>query len=190
MAHLLNTMLFSVPNDEVVDRIIRAYFSRVEEVNGEAVVERCRIFLSGLKPSFRPLFLSRFAFLFSGDTLIKKQDADILRDEFQEARRLSGTEGNLDSHSEQTASVICRTIEGSDFTFDFVAGGNAVIHDIEIPVETAGLFNQEHMAHFEKEGVLDALSPSVRTERPGRNFRPQSLRNVPKKQSPKPILMW
>lgn len=171
MAHLLNTMFFSAPDGEVVDRIIRAYFSKVEEMHGEAVVERCRIFLSGLKQSFRPLFLSRCASLFSSDTLLAKQYADILHDEFQGACEPSGTESNVDTHPEQTASVICRTIEGSDFLFDFVKGGSAVLHDIEIPGETANLFNETHMAHFENEGVLDALSSSVRSAEDGTVFQ-------------------
>jgi HEAT repeat protein len=171
IAHLLNTMLFSVPDGEVVDRIIRTCFGKAEEIQGEALVERFRIFLTGLKASFRPLFLSRFAFLFSGDTLIAKQGADILREEFQEAGKPTGTEDNVDSHPEQTASAICRTIEGSDFPFDFVTGGGAVLHDIEIPGETAGLFNEAHIAHFEKEGVLDALSSSVRSADGGMEFQ-------------------
>jgi HEAT repeat protein len=170
MAHLLNTMLFSMPKDEVADRIIRTYFTGVEEVNGEAVVERCRIFLSGLKPSFRPLFLSRFAYLFSGDTFITKQGADVLRGEFREARKPSGMEGDADTHK-GAASVISRTIEGSDFTFDFVAGGSAILHDIEIPGETANLFNQEHMAHFEREGVLNVLSSFVQSAEAGTKFQ-------------------
>jgi hypothetical protein len=63
----------------------------------------------------------------------------------------------------QTAFVPSRTIEGSDFSFDSVVCGNAVVHDIEILKETAGMFNEEHLAHFKNGGVLDALSFSLRT---------------------------
>lgn len=162
MAHLLNTMLFRAPGGEVVDRVIRAYFDVAGEMRGEDAVERCRIFLTRLKSDLRPPFLSLCASLFSTDNLLANQEPDILPEAVQGTYKPSGTEGDADMPPERPAFVPCRTIEGSDFSFDFVACGNAVLHDIEIPGETASLFNEAHMAHFQEEGALDALSSSVR----------------------------
>jgi len=162
MAHLLNTMLFRDPGGEVVDRVIRAYFDGAEEMRGEDAVDRCRIFLTGLKSDLRPSFLSRCASLFSTDNLLANQEPGILPEAVQGTYKPSGTEADAVMPPEQRAFVPCRTIEGSDFSFDFVACGNAVLHDIEIPGETTSLFNEAHIAHFQDKGALDALSSSLR----------------------------
>src|SRR4030042_2889042 len=162
MRHLLNTMLLRHPGGEVVDRVIRAYFDGAEEMRGEDAVDRCRIFLTGLKSDLRPSFLSRCASLFSTDNLLANQEPDILPEAVQGTYKPAGTEGDAVMPPEEPAFVPCRTIEGSDFSFDFVACGNAVLHDIEISGETASLFNEAHMAHFQDKGALDALSSSLR----------------------------
>ena len=163
MAHLLNAMLFSTPSEELVDKITKAYFDKPEEMQGEDAAERCRIFLAGLSSILRSPFLLRCASLFNTDTLLENNEADLLHEAVQKPYTPSGTDGDADMTLEQPAFVPSRTIEGSDFSFDSVVCGNAVVHDIEIPKETAGMFNEEHLAHFKNEGVLDALSFSLRT---------------------------
>lgn len=161
MAHLLNTMLFGPPGADVVDRVIRAYFGETEGMREEDAVERCRIFLAKLKTFLQPSFLSRCAPLFNTYTLLPDQ-AEILSELSQGIYKPSGTENDSDMPPEQPVSVPCRTIEGSDFSFDFVYFGKAVLHDIEISKETASLFNEEHIAHFSSnKNVLDAVSTSV-----------------------------
>ena len=163
MAHLLNVMLFSTPNEELVDKITKVYFDKPEEMQGEYAAGRCRIFLAGLSSNLRSSFLLRCASLFNTDTLLENNKTDLLHEAAQKPHTPSGTDGDADTTLEQPAFVPSRTIEGSDFSFDSVVCGNAVVHDIEILKETAGMFNEEHLAHFKNEGVLDALSFSLRT---------------------------
>ena len=160
MADLLNAMLFRDPGREVVERVINAYFGETGDMHGDDPVERCRIFLSRLKSHLQLSFLSYCASLFSSDTLLANQ-ADILSKTLQGTVKPSGTEADTDVSPEQPAFVPCRTIEGSDFSFDFVACGNAVLHDLEIPKETASLFNEAYLAKFQNAGALDALASSI-----------------------------
>ena len=162
MAHILNAMLFTAPGGEVVERIIKSYFDKPEEIPGEDAVERCRIFLAGLKPDLRPPFVVRLASLVNTDTLLENEETDILSNAVQKNNISAGKHGDAEIPPEP-AFVPCRTIEGSDFSFDFVVSGNAVLHDIDIARETVGLFNAEHMAHLQNERVLDDLFFSLRT---------------------------
>jgi hypothetical protein len=163
MANLLNVMLFSTPNEELVDKITKAYFDKPEEMQGEDADGRCKVFLAGLKSNLRSPFLLRCASLFNTDALLEDNETDVLHEAVQKPYAPSGTDGDTNMTPEQPAFVPSRTIEGSDFYFDSVVCGNAVVHDIEILKETAGMFNEEDLAHFKNEGVLDALSFSLRT---------------------------
>jgi hypothetical protein len=160
MAHLLNAMLFRAPDSEVADRVFKAYFDRAGEIYGDATVERYRIFLASLKANIRPPFLSRCASIFGTNNLLASRIQDILPEAVQETYKPSLTESDNNMSPEQPPFVPCRTIEGCDFSFDFAAFGNAVLHDIEIPKEFLRLFNKAHIARFQTE--LKTLSPSAR----------------------------
>ncbi len=162
MAHLMNTMLFSVPRSEVVERVMRAYFHKDKEIHAEDTFERCKIFLFGLKSYLRPSFLLGCNSIFGTNETYLNQLLDMFPEAGQEVENLSMAEVVGKISSEKPVFVPCRTIEGSDFTFDFVTSKNAVLHDIEISSETARLFNEEHIANYQKDGVLDAISSSVR----------------------------
>jgi hypothetical protein len=163
MAHLLNIMLFSAPGEELADKITKAYFDKPEEMRGEDAAERCRIFLTEIRSNLRSPFLLRCTSLFNTDTLLENNETDVLHEAVQKPCNPSGTGGDAHMTLEQPAFVPSRTMEGSDFYFDSVVCGNAVVHDIEILKKTAIMFNEEHLAHFKNEGVLDALSLSLRT---------------------------
>jgi len=162
MAHLLNTMLFRAPGEEVIDRVISAYFGGGGGT-AESAAERCRIFLTGLKSDLRRPFLSRYNSLFGAGAPLASQERDLLPEMVQGISVPSGKREDAELHPEQPAFVPCRTLKGSDFSFDFIACGNAVLHDIEIPGETALLFDEAHMAQFHNGGTLDALLSSART---------------------------
>ncbi|OHE57281.1 MAG: hypothetical protein A2Z47_12805 [Thermodesulfovibrio sp. RBG_19FT_COMBO_42_12] len=162
MAHLLNAMLFKPPRGDAVGRIIEAYFGGAVEVHGEDTVERYRVFITRLKSDLRPHFEAHYASLCSTDNSFADQETGILPGAGQGMYAPSGTEGNTGIPTDQPAFVPRRTLKNSDFIFDFVANGKAVLHDIEIPGETASLFNEDHLSHFQDEGVLNALSTKVR----------------------------
>jgi hypothetical protein len=163
MAHLLNAMLFKPPGRDVVDRIVEAYLGRDPEVRGEASVERCRLFLDALKSDLRPLFEARCASLCRTDNLLADQETGILLSgAAQVTDAPSAKEGEAGIPPDLPAFVPCRALESSDFVFDFVANGKAVLHDIEIPEKTAGLFGEAHLSHFQEEGVLDTLLSGIR----------------------------
>jgi hypothetical protein len=162
MAHLLNTMLFRDPGREAVERVINTYFGETVDMYGDDSVDRCRILLGRLKSFLQPSFLSYCAFLFNSNALLPDQ-ADILSGTLQGTVNPSGKGADADAFPEHPAFVPCRTIEGSDFSFDFVARGNGVLHDLEISKETAVLFNKAHLAIFQNEEALDSLSTSIRS---------------------------
>jgi hypothetical protein len=162
MAHLLNAMLFKPPGYDVVDRIVEAYLGRDPKVRGEASVERCKLFLDALKSNLRPLFEARCASLCSADNLLVGKETGTLPGAVQETYEPSRTEGNADIPPGRLTFVPRRTLKNSDFIFDFIANSKAVLHDIEIPGETAGLFHEAHLSHFQDEGALDAFSSKIR----------------------------
>jgi hypothetical protein len=159
MAHLLNTMIFRDPGREVVERVINTYFGETVDMYGDDSVERCKILLGRLKSHLQPSFLSYCAFLFNSDTLLENQE-DILSGTLQGTVKTNGPAAT-DLSSEQPVFIPCRTIEGSDFSFDFVACGNGVIHDLEIPEDTALLFNNAYIEKFQNEESPDALASSI-----------------------------
>jgi hypothetical protein len=169
MAHLLNTMLFRDPGREVVERVINTYFGETVDMYGDDSVDRCKILLGRLKSYLQPSFLSYCAFLFNSNALLPDQ-ANILSGTLQGTVNPSGKGADADAFPEHPAFVPCRTIEGSDFSFDFVARGNGVIHDLEIPKETASLFNKAYIAKFQ-EGSLDALASSIQAAAADVNFQ-------------------
>jgi hypothetical protein len=162
MAHLLNAMLFKPPGRDVVDRIVEAYLGRDPEVRGEASVERYRLFLDALKSDLRPLFEARCASLCRTDNLLADQETGTLSGAAQVTHAPSAKEGEAGIPPDRPTFVPRRTLESSDFVFDFVANGKAVLHDIEIPEKTAGLFGEAHLSHFQEEGVLDTLLSGIR----------------------------
>ncbi len=161
IAHLLNAMLFKPPRGDVVDRIIEAYFGGAVEVHGEDTAERCRVFITRLKSDLRPPFEARCASLCSTDNRLVDQETGILPGAGQGTYASSGTEGNTGIPTDQPEFVPRRTLENSDFIFDFVVEGKAVLHNIEIPRETASLFHATHLSHFQDKGTLDALFTKV-----------------------------
>jgi hypothetical protein len=163
MAHLLNTMFFSAPREELVDKITKTYFETPEEMRGEDAAERCRIFIAGLRPILRSPFLLRCASLFDTETLFKNNETDVLHEAVQKPNTPSGTVIDADMTQKQTAFVPGRIIEGSDFSFDSVVCGHAVVHDIEMSKEAAGMFNEEHLAQYNNERASDILSFCLRT---------------------------
>ncbi len=162
MAHLLNTMLFTAPGREVVERMIKAYFDKPEEMPREDAVERCRIFLAGLKSDLRPPFVVCLASLFNTDTLLENQGQTSCAMRYKKTKPLPGKMVmqicplSLHSFPAGQLKVLISP-------FDSVVYGNAVLHDIEITRETASLFNGEHMVHLQNERVLDDLFFSLRT---------------------------
>ena len=162
MAHLLNAMLFKQPGWDVVDRIVEAYLGKAAEVRGEDAIERCRLFLDALKSDLRPLFEARCASLCRTDNLLADQETGILPGAAQVTHAPSAKEGEASIPSDRPAFVPRRTLESSDFVFDFVANGRAVLHDIEIPEKTAAFFGEAHLSHFQEAGVLDTLLSGIR----------------------------
>ncbi len=106
-----------------------------------------------------PMGLSSFGTDYDRKDDVQEILPHILSQAEQETCKPSRPEGEADMPTKRPAFVPSRTIEGSDFFFDFVACGKAVLHDIEISGETAGLFNE---SHIQDEMILDALSSSVR----------------------------
>jgi hypothetical protein len=162
MAHLLNAMLFRPPGKDVVDRIIEAYFGGSVEVHGKDTVERYRVFLTRLKSDIRPPFEASYASLFSTDNLLMDQETGTLPGATQVTHAPSAKEGEAGIPPVRPAFVPRRTLESSDFVFDFIANGKAVLHDIEIPEKTAGFFHEAHLSHFQDEGALDTLLSGIR----------------------------
>ncbi len=161
MASLLNAMLFKSPSSDVVDRIIKAYFgetSEIVEAPEKDKLERTRLFFTNLKSSLKSTFESRYASLYTSDNLHQHQETESMPDD-----KLATDAISIDKSisSVQPDFIPCRMLEGSDFIFDFVINGKPVIHDIEIQQETANLFNQSNLSHYEDEGILNNLSSKV-----------------------------
>jgi hypothetical protein len=162
MAHLLNAMLFGTPGRDVVDRIVKAYLGGADESLGEDIIERYRAFIEALRSDLRPLFEQCWASLCYAGNLLVDEEKGILPGAAQVTHAPPGKEDNVGIPTEQPAFVPCRTLENSDFVFDFIAKGKAVLHDIEIPEETSILFQEAHLSHFHDEGILDTLSSWIR----------------------------
>jgi hypothetical protein len=161
MAHLLNAMLFGPPSHEVVDRILKTYLGRAEELRAEDNIERYKIFIEALRHDIRPLFEGRWNSLFYAGNLFADKETGILPEAAQVMHVSPQKEDNAGIPYEQTAFVPCRTLENCDFVFDFVANGKAVLHDIEITGKNSSLFKKEHLSYFQDEGVLDKLSSGI-----------------------------
>lgn len=153
MAHLLNAMLFSTPGEDAVMRIVEAYFGEVGELSGEEASERCAIFLQGLKPGLRPVFKKLEAVSglknFAGNEEPPVTVENMPKVNSQPATSVSPQFEVSAPHS----LYVRRTVNNSSFVFDFIAGGKAVIHDIELNFDRVHFFDEDNLARF-KDGAL------------------------------------
>ncbi|OGW25511.1 MAG: hypothetical protein A2X59_04955 [Nitrospirae bacterium GWC2_42_7] len=111
---------------------------------------------------------------FESDTMDHKEGGQNEAQAFADfSDGLKGGETNINELSEteieetdipvQLPKVIQRTLENSDFVFDFIVQGGAVLHDIEIDGGSAGIFNESNLIHFQEDFSQDKLSVKIDT---------------------------
>ncbi|NJD57261.1 MAG: hypothetical protein FIA94_12800 [Nitrospirae bacterium] len=157
LAHLLNMMLFSVPREAVIGRITEACFGGPGYLDTDDAKQRCLVFLKGLKPVLRPAFRTLQALTNFESAESDEERAAIMNvpaETYDRAASASASEQVLGPYS----PYVRRTVPQSDFMFDFVAEGKAVLHDIELRDEWAHLFHSEHLAQFRTAAAGDDRS--------------------------------
>ncbi len=161
MAHLLNAMLFSSPDDDMVSRITEAYFGASKEEKGDEDVRRCAVFYKGLKPSLRPAFhhlLTRFNI----EEIAEQEEESPVASASHEAAACEAPSPQAATVEEEVLAPyspwIVRKSEHADYIFDFIAGGQAIIHDFELSPATASLFQGEHLGQLRDSAMLERLS--------------------------------
>ena len=158
LAHLLNAMLFSVPRGGVIERITETCFGKPADLGGDDAKERCLLFLKGLKPALRPAFRT-----LQGLTNFQSAESD------EERAAIMNVPAGTDDHAAPAAneqgqvlgpytSYVRRTVLQSDFIFDFVAEGKAVLHDIDLRDEWPDLFHSDRLAQFRTAAAGDGSS--------------------------------
>jgi pentatricopeptide repeat protein len=135
MADLLNAMLLFAPDRDMLARIAEVYFGGRRDEPAGLAADRYGIFFERLKPDLRhPLKMivdSLFAAV--GNTGVADAEA-----------RQQGTPEDVCRTQDEPAAAPRRsrtgprrTLDNSGYVFDFIAHGNAVVHDIELDERTS-----------------------------------------------------
>jgi HEAT repeat protein len=170
LAHLLNTMLLRAPDEDIVSRIAVACFGEGDEWRRPDAEERYLIFLKGLKPGLNPVFraVAGIADPESGDS---GGEGEAAANVSEETRGLSApaariTKSILGPYSPR----VIRKTPDTDFIFDFVAEGKAVVHDIELRSEWLPLFHSDHLAQLLEPARTDNRTAVRKSSSDSRSF--------------------
>ena len=153
MADLLNAMFLVTPSEDVLTRIAAAYLGIDGDASAGYAADRQKIFLERLKVDLRHPLRMTCSVLFNTDDQYADQElAGIPDAPWQEipSPSISGSDENGISGS--SPPLLQRTLENSDFVFDFIVDKKAVLFDIDIEGESASLFNESHLTRL-KQGV-------------------------------------
>lgn len=168
MAYILNATFRVNPGKDILMRISAVYFDRNQDEKDEDSFERQKIFFERLTPELRHQFGMLFIYLINSDNRFDNQEPIWVPDTpLSGIAGISGTEGAESVESDHKGSAsqeIRRTLENSDFIFDFIVNGKAVLHDIEIDAESAGLFSESQLGNLQKALVLDDISARLSAE--------------------------
>lgn len=164
MAHLLNAMLFSSPDEDMISRISEAYFGASGEEKGKEDVRRCAVFYKGLKPSLRPAFhylLTRFNI----EEIAEQEEESPVASASHEAAPYEAPSPQAATVEEEILAPyspwVVRKSEHADYIFDFIAGGQAIIHDFQLSPATASLFHGEHLEQLRDSATFERLSDDL-----------------------------
>ena len=155
MAGLLNAMLLFMPGYDILTRIIDVYIFGSE--SSEDLQKRNKVFFNGLKPALRnplwKLYLSR------GGSRAVLEDIELA--EMPDAPlhpNTSSATADAESQSSAFHSPARRTLDGCAFVFDLVAGGKALLDDIELDAGTACLLNQSNLELTETATMAELIA--------------------------------
>jgi hypothetical protein len=150
MADLLNAMFLMTPGEDVLTRIAAAYLGIDGDASVDSSSDRHKIFFERLRTDLRHPLRMTYAMLSDTDDQHAGQELEgITNAAWQEIPSLSiaGDDGN--GISEASPHVFQRTLENSDFVFDFIVDKKAVLHDIDLEGDSASLFNTSHLTHLQ-----------------------------------------
>lgn len=173
MAHLLNSMIFGAPSDEILARLAEAYLGGSPGENPDRAADDRKEFFRGLRRDIRPLLLRHCESFFSVDELLADHDSkEVLYRPAHEYAFPPSTShqyeflddtGDAPPAAPAAAApapesyVPVRTIEHVTYAFDVVANGTAVVHDIELSAGTAALFDENHLSGFRESASFHTL---------------------------------
>jgi len=164
MADLLNAMLLVTPSEDVLTRIAAAYLGIDGDASAGYAADRQKIFFERLKTELRHPLRIICSFLFNTDDQYADQEpAGISNAPWQEIPSPSIAGSDENGVSGSSPPVLQRTLENSDFVFDFIVDKKAVLHDIDIEGDSASLFNESHLTDLQQGVSPDELLSRLNT---------------------------